>query len=90
MGQDNTQPASGWVGITADGSLIQTAINTATGSDNAHLRGIFCTTSGAATLVDQGGTSVTFEFVAGQVYPLKPASYTTSGAVAVLVALYGG
>ena len=90
MPMDNTQPASGWVDIVADGSLIQTAINTATGGDNAHIRGIFCQTSGAATLVDQGGTSATFHFVAGQVYPLKPASYTQSGNVAVLIALYGG
>jgi hypothetical protein len=89
MSRDNTQPASLWLAITADGLSIQDTITTASG-DNVFIRGIFCATAGAATLVDQGGNSETFTFVAGQVYPLKPASYTAAGNVAVLIALYGG
>ena len=78
----STAPATNWATIVADGSPIADV------TGGASPRAVFCTVSGTATLVDNAGSSVLFNFVEGQVYPLRPVSVTS--AAATLVALYGG
>jgi len=87
MSDERQNPATQWVAITADGSLIGPTLTDRLGSKRA-LRGIYCTVAGDADLTDQQGNEESFTFLAGLVYALCPAS-VAAGATATLIALYG-